>query len=162
MSWTEQAATEIQLSQLRHYGYIPDHPLTLSEASDLLSRYELAEGSGALDKSLHATTREAAYRLHAEVAETLRSGSQQASAAAARRVAFWLDSCREPGLSAMGSPALMDLYMKFGCRFVEPSREHVREVLNALDAVMPEWDRHQPDLFYQTLELNFPELIRHL
>jgi hypothetical protein len=31
-------------------------------------------------------------------------------------------------------------------------------VLTALDAAVPAWETLHPELFYQTLELNFPEL----
>lgn len=55
----------------------------------------------------------------------------------------------------------IELYRKFGCRFWEPSHAQVEEVLGALDAAMPQWDTLHPELFYQTLELNFPELVRH-
>jgi hypothetical protein len=34
--------------------------------------------------------------------------------------------------------------------------------LDALDAAMGSWDRDYPQLFYQALELNFPELRRAL
>ncbi len=55
----------------------------------------------------------------------------------------------------------IELYRKFGCRFCEPTRGQVEEVLTALDSAMPKWDTLHPELFYQTLELNFPELVRH-
>lgn len=60
-----------------------------------------------------------------------------------------------------GSKQVIDLYRRFGCRFCEPTHEQVDEVLGALDAAMPQWDTLHPELFYQTLELNFPELVRH-
>jgi hypothetical protein len=36
----------------------------------------------------------------------------------------------------------------------------VQHILDALDAALPNWEREHPDLFYKTLELNFPELLR--
>jgi hypothetical protein len=36
----------------------------------------------------------------------------------------------------------------------------VQEILDALDSAMPAWEREHPALFYQTLELNFPHLLR--
>jgi hypothetical protein len=36
----------------------------------------------------------------------------------------------------------------------------VKAVLDALDGAMPLWDKEHPELFYQTLEINFPELVR--
>jgi hypothetical protein len=47
-----------------------------------------------------------------------------------------------------------------GCRFFAPNYEQVQEVLDALDNAMPLWDHDNPELFYQTLELNFPHLAR--
>ena len=59
------------------------------------------------------------------------------------------------------SREVIEFYRQFGCRFCEPTREQVEEVLQALDSAMPQWDTLHPELFYQTLELNFPELVRH-
>ena len=56
--------------------------------------------------------------------------------------------------------AVLELYQKHGCRFAVPSRQQVQDVLDALDAAMPVWEKEHPELFYQTLELNFPELLR--
>jgi hypothetical protein len=53
---------------------------------------------------------------------------------------------------------VLDFYRKYGCQFEAPSHKHVQEVLSALDPAVPAWDRDHPELFYQTLELNFPEL----
>ncbi len=77
------------------------------------------------------------------------------------RQEFWVDTCREITQMHAGCWQTIDLYRKFGCRFCEPTREQVVEVLSALDAAMPKWDTLHPELFYQTLELNFPELVRH-
>lgn len=77
------------------------------------------------------------------------------------RQEFWVDTCREITQMHGTCRHAIDLYRKFGCRFCEPTHAQVNEVLGALDAAMPEWDRLHPELFYQTLELNFPELVRH-
>jgi len=37
----------------------------------------------------------------------------------------------------------------------------VQSILEALDSALPAWDRDSPEMFYRTLELNFPELLRH-
>ena len=58
------------------------------------------------------------------------------------------------------SQRVLDFYQKHGCRFTVPSRQHVQDVLDALDAALPLWEKEHPELFYQTLELNFPELLR--
>ncbi len=80
---------------------------------------------------------------------------------APQRQEFWTDTCREMTKMLHSSGSVIDLYRKFGCRFCEPTREQVLEVLSALDSAMPQWDVLHPELFYQTLELNFPELVRH-
>lgn len=77
------------------------------------------------------------------------------------RQEFWVDTCREITHMHGTCKQTIDLYRKFGCRFCEPTRDQVSEVLTALDAAMPQWDTLHPELFYQTLELNFPELVRH-
>jgi hypothetical protein len=53
-----------------------------------------------------------------------------------------------------------ELYRKYGCRFWEPGRQQIEYVLTALDSAVPGWEREHPELFYQTLELNYPELVR--
>jgi hypothetical protein len=77
-----------------------------------------------------------------------------------RRQEFWLDTCREVKEMQIGSVQVFELYQRYGCRLYGPSRPQVQEVLDALDSAMPLWDRDHPELFYQTLELNFPELVK--
>ena len=60
----------------------------------------------------------------------------------------------------IGSMQVFELYQMQGCRFFPPNHEQVQELLDALDAAMQLWDRDNPELFYQTLELNFPHLVR--
>jgi hypothetical protein len=76
------------------------------------------------------------------------------------RQEFWVDTCREITHMHATSKLAIDFYRQFGCRFCEPTHAQVDEVLAALDAAMPEWDSLHPELFYKTLELNFPELVR--
>lgn len=73
---------------------------------------------------------------------------------------FWIDTCRE--CTQMHSPAarVLELYRQFGCRFATPSPQQVNDILMALDAAAPQWEQTHPELFYQTLELNYPELVR--
>src|SRR5882672_1179424 len=40
MKWTDERATENQLSRLRQFGYEPDHPLVKDEASRLIRDFE--------------------------------------------------------------------------------------------------------------------------
>jgi hypothetical protein len=54
---------------------------------------------------------------------------------------------------------VLELYQRCGCRFFPPSRVEVQEILDALDSALPFWDLDQPEIFYQTLELNFPHLV---
>jgi hypothetical protein len=79
-----------------------------------------------------------------------------------RRQEFWIDTCRDPMQMQIRSAQIWELYMKHGCRFTEPTHLQVQEVFDALDSALPLWDRDHPELFYQTVELNFPELHRHL
>jgi hypothetical protein len=60
------------------------------------------------------------------------------------------------------SPDVMHLYQQFGCRFLAPTGAQAESILVALDTALPGWEKQHPELFYQALELNFPELVRHL
>ncbi len=60
----------------------------------------------------------------------------------------------------IGSTHVVELYRQFGCRFLPPTRQQAEDILAALDAAMPGWEQQHPELFYQTLELNFRELLR--
>ncbi len=82
------------------------------------------------------------------------------ASAVVKRQEFWLDTCRSTAKMVVNSRQVQELYQKHGCRFVEPTRKQVQYILEALDSVAPHWDRDHPELFYQTLELNFPELVR--
>jgi hypothetical protein len=81
-------------------------------------------------------------------------------AAVERRQRFWMDTCRE--VIEMQSPTreVMELHMRHGCRFRTPLVQQVQSILDALDAAMSNWDRDHPELFFQALELNFPEMLR--
>ena len=74
---------------------------------------------------------------------------------------FWADTCREFPQMRHASQATMEMYRKFGCRFCVPGRQQIEYVLSALDAAVPGWEKEHPELFFQTLELNYPELVRH-
>jgi hypothetical protein len=76
------------------------------------------------------------------------------------RLEFWADTCREVTRTHAGSRQTMELYRDYGCRFFEPGLGQVLNVLEALDSAMPQWERTHPELFYQTLEMNYPELVR--
>jgi len=52
------------------------------------------------------------------------------------------------------------LYRQHGCCFSAPSPQQVQEIQDALDSALPGWSGDHPELFYRTLELNFPGLLR--
>jgi hypothetical protein len=79
----------------------------------------------------------------------------------AERREFWLDTCREVTEMHHASARVLELYRQYGCRFCVPTHSEVQEVLQALDTALANWEREHPELFYQTLELNFPLLVRH-
>lgn len=175
MNWTDQPATECQISHLRQLGYVPDHPLTKGEAAHLISDFEEnpEAASTSANSSVRATTKDEAHALWTSVetakravaegkGEQAETAKRELGVAVAKRQLFWLNTCCDP--SQMHSPSLQvfDLYRTYGCRFVAPTPEQVQEILDALDAAMPFWGRDHPQLFYQALELNFPELRRSL
>ncbi len=77
-----------------------------------------------------------------------------------RRVQFWTDACREAMEMQAPCPQVLELHRRHGCRFCVPSPRQVEYILDALDAALPDWDREHPGLFFTTLELNYPELLR--
>jgi hypothetical protein len=77
----------------------------------------------------------------------------------AKRQEFWLDTCRGVAHMHVACVQVQSLYRKHGCRFAEPTLEQIRGILDALDRAIPQWEREHPELFYQTLELSFPELV---
>ena len=85
-----------------------------------------------------------------------------AIATGTNRVEFWQDTCREVKDMRQGSMPVFELYQRYGCRFFAPNRSQVEEVLRALDKEMSVWDRDHLELFYQTLELNFPDLVKRV
>jgi len=96
-----------------------------------------------------------------ELATDGRQNSPPQALTKTSRDEFWVDTCREVTRMKLGSQKVIELYRQFGCRFCTPTREQVHHVLSALDAAIRSWETDHPELFYQTLELNFPELVRH-
>jgi hypothetical protein len=76
------------------------------------------------------------------------------------RQAFWVDTCREISVMKIASQQVIEFYRLHGCRFCAPTQQQAQNVIDALDAALPQWEQVHPELFYQTLELNFPELVR--
>ena len=174
MNWTNEPATENQLSHLRQFGYEPDHRLTKGEAAHLIQDFEQhPERQNAwAEKGIREATKHEAQRLRAGVEDARRAAAQADQArseplqhdlalAIASRLEFWMDTCRNPTEMRTRSAQVFDLYMKHGCRFFAPGGEQVQEILDALDSAMASWESDRPELFYQTLELNFRELLRH-
>jgi len=86
--------------------------------------------------------------------------NQDSAAALLQREEFWADTCREITQMQHTSHDVLELYRKYGCRFCTPGRQQIAHILNALDSAVPRWEREHPELFYQTLELNYPELAK--
>jgi len=174
MNWTEGPATWKQLRFLSHHGYKPEHVLTKTEASDLIRKFggnpeDFGAVAGGNLREINPPETADHLRLTVEDARQVivDSGREQVekcqhtlASAVEKRQEFWLDTCRQTAKMAVNSRQVQELYQKHGCRFVEPTRKQVQYILEALDSVMPHWDRDHPELFYQTLELNFPELVR--
>jgi hypothetical protein len=174
MNWADEPATETQLDHLGHLGHRPDFLLTKGEASHLIAWFERQHPSPTTPDA--GTPREhgapEAYLLRLAVASFKRVAAlpepdkaepalQELEEAVARRQGFWVDTCRE--VTQMHSPSaeVLELYQQHGCRFFTPKPAEAQQILDALDSAMPCWDIDHPALFYQTLELNFPELVRH-
>ncbi len=76
------------------------------------------------------------------------------------RQQFWLDTCRDPLQMRSPSRQALELHRQYGCRFSAPTSQQIQYVLDALDIALPQWDCGHAELFYQTLELNFPDVVR--
>lgn len=80
--------------------------------------------------------------------------------AIAARQQFWMDTCRDPRQLQAVSEYALDFYRRYGMHFFPPTWDQIRQVLDVLDAALPAWDKDHPELFYDTLKLNFPSLLR--
>jgi hypothetical protein len=127
--------------------------------------------SPTIAREISESTKLHAYRLRmaAENAQRALSANPEAPnvradvvSTSASRTEFWQDTCREVKEMHLGSVQVFELYQQYGCRFFAPSRAQVEEVLKALDSAMPVWDREHLQLFYQTLEINFPDLLHRV
>ena len=174
MTWKDEPAAENQLGHLRRLGYEPDRPLTKGEAAQLISDFEeLSSGSPANRGSDDLETAGlSAYRLRIRVEHVRRTTEQGEvrqfenprhllEVAVAERQEFWADTCSEGDKMHLVCTQVLALHKQHGCRFAVPTAEQVQAILDSLDSALPDWDRSHPELFYQTLELNFPELLRH-
>ncbi len=123
----------------------------------------------AVQDGISESTRMQAYHLHTAVERATQSVRADPNGpnvradlvgSVNRRQQFWTDTCRDVREMHVPSVQVCELYQNYGCRFVAPTAAQAQDVLEALDGAMPLWDRDHPDLFYQTLELNFPQLVR--
>lgn len=175
MNWADEPATWKQLRYLEQLGHHRDHALTKNEAAELIQKL------GGQPEKVAMPTRSAAPETPQAAAYSLRLAAREARDVLAnmgpaqseevrrsvdfairKRQAFWIDSCRGAFSMETGSEEALRLYRQHGCRFVMPTHQQVQLVLDALDAALLSWDRDYPQLFYQTLELNFPELARRV
>ncbi len=175
MNWTEGPATWKQLRFLSEHGYTPEHPLTKNEAADLIRDYGGQPETLTISTAVGIpgeSTAGAPHDFHTavEVARRTLGGAgidpggvckRALDSAIARRQEFWMDTCRNVQEMRVGSRQAIDLCHKHGCLLYPPGPPQVQAVLDALDPAMPSWDRDRPELFYETLTLNFPELLRH-
>ncbi len=175
MNWTEGPATWKQLRYLDQHGYKPDHPLSRTEASDLIRKFGGDPDSFATltATTLHEEKRgDSPHDFHLAVemaACTLKEAEESKKPhcrnaldlALTRRQEFWADTCCDVTEMHLRTRPVIDLYHKYGCLLYLPSRRQVQEILDALDSAMPLWDRDHPELFFETMSLNFPELLRH-
>jgi hypothetical protein len=93
--------------------------------------------------------------------EKIQNFQNDLALAVEKRQEFWRATCCAAERMQVVSTQASDLYKKYGCRFASPTAQQAQDILDALDAAMPLWDRQLQGLFYRTLELNFPELLRH-
>lgn len=166
MSVTEEPATDQQMAFLRHFGHVTSQPISKSEATHLLRIYhERAHEMGGIPvEGVSLATRQEVCRLHQEVelARKMASHELETVPAVVHRQEFWMDTCREVREMHQASSPVCELYKLYGCRFSTPTHEQVQVLLDALDSALPSWERDHPDLFYQTLELNYPGLVHRV
>jgi hypothetical protein len=176
MDWDNEPATWKQLRYLRQHGYKPDRHLTKSAAAELITRMG---GQVTIETPAPAPPpvllpqlpKEDAFHLHTAVEqalsavanvsrENIHAAEQTLAIAVSKRQMFWIDTCRDPTRMQGACGQVLEFYRKYGCRFEAPSNKQVKDVLSALDSGLPSWDRDHPSLFYKTLELNYPELVK--
>jgi len=173
MDWTDQPATWKQLRFLKRVGYKLERPLTKTEASELIAKFggPPEQTTAVLEHSPSETQKHEAYQLRIAVESAKHRAATcdpfskanvqlDLDLALSKRQRFWVDTCRNPTQMQAASGQVVDFYRKFGCRFEAPTHNAVQGILDALDSAMPTWERDHPALFYQTLELNFPHLLR--
>lgn len=167
----EPAKGEVSLQKVPGRAVTPSAPIpaavppqpgkTLAAASRQLLNLRAADISEST-RMQAAGLRATAEKARAVMAATPDAPNVRAdfTVATARRQEFWVDTCRDSREMQIGSVQVFELYQNYGCRFFPPTREQAQIIFDALDSALPTWDRDHPELFYQTLELNFPDLVR--
>jgi|SRR5947207_1758329 len=188
MDWPDEPASEQQVMHLKNLGVVPTPNLTMTEAARIIrqSQRNLRHGANATSSKplpsltsappesqfggrISESAMNVAHQLHqtasnAQRAMTLAPQAPNVradlSSANTTRLEFWIDTCRDVREMQLASVQVYELHHDFGHRLFAPSREQAQEILDALDAAMPTWDKDHAELFYKTLELNFPNLVR--
>ena len=173
MDWPDEPATWKQIKFLKEHGCTPERRLTKTEATELIQKLG---GSPTLvtvpsERAASPLAPPAAYQLRVKadkarriLEEAGRSRTERLEndlvLAIGERQYFWIATCRVSGRQTTTCLEVDELYQRHGCRFEPPGGKEVQFILDALDSAMPFWDRDHPEIFYQTLELNFPGLVR--
>lgn len=172
MDWENEPATWKQIRYLKQHGHKPDRHLTKTAAAELIHTMGgTVEVTVIPEVVLQQSPSQDAWLLHQAVeqggravadarSDTIHRTQQDLAIAISKRQMFWIDTCRDPTRMQAACGQVLDYYRKYGCQFDPPSNRQVQEVLSALDPAVPFWDRDHPVLFYQTLELNYPHLMR--
>lgn len=167
MEWADAPPTWKQLKYLKQLGYTPDHRLTKTEACELILKLggQLDEPARAPEPPFPSTDSTDALQLRlaveeARLAQATEKGRHALAEAMTRRQHFWGDTCREGRELHSQARPVLELYRKHGCLFHSPTARQVQDILDALDTARPGWETDHPELFFQTLGLNFPELVR--
>ena len=144
MKWTDERATENQVKA--------QAPLAGSATGEV-TKYEAY--------SLRAAVEDAKRAVAQAGKDATQNFRRDLALAVAKRQELWVNTCSDVEKMCVVSVEARDLHKQYGCRFAAPTAQQVQDIFDALDSAMPFWDRDQPELFYRTLELNFPELLRH-
>lgn len=171
MDWSDEPATWRQLKSLRELGYATERRLTKVEAAEIIrglgGSSQPAASATAVEERPRVSPLQLRHKAERAKREMATAGwsktekmAHELATAMAERQQFWMDTCQGTTKSEVACMDIPELYQKYGCRFEAPSRADVQYILDALDQAMPTWDKDHPELFFQTLELNFPSLVR--
>ena len=179
MSWRDEAATEKQIKYLAEFGYVADRPLSKGEASDLISQFSeddercriRDDNQRVREEGSFEEDQKQAFRIHQQLEEALKElanaqrgeiqdWKEEVTALTRARIDFWKDTFRDIADMADFCEQAGNLSAGFGFRFKIPTTKQIQSILDALDKAWAVWDRDKPTIFFETLELNFPELLR--